>query len=73
MSELVLFIRHLLLSSESYSYHVSVHSNFIYKAYIYHSVDGKQVIGHLVLKVVVGESEEEVLHAFKDMTISQYQ
>ena len=52
---------------------MSVHSSFIYKVYIYHSVDGKQVIGHLVLKFVVGESEEEVLHVFKDTSISRYQ
>ena len=31
------------------------------------------MIGHHVLKVVVEESEEEMLHAFKEVTIDQYQ
>ena len=31
------------------------------------------MIGHHVLKVVVEESEEEMLHAFKEITIDQYQ
>ena len=68
-SELMLFIRRLSLSSESHNVRL-----FIAVFYnVYHSVDGKQVIGHHVLKVVVGESEEEMLHVFKDTTISQYQ
>ena len=50
---------------------MSVYSSFIYKTY--RSVDGNQVSGHHVLKVVVGEPEEEMLHVFKDMTISRYQ
>ena len=49
----------------------SVQSNFIDK--MFHSVDGKHVIGHCVLKVVVGEPEEEKFHVFKEMTIDQYQ
>ena len=31
------------------------------------------MIGHHVLRVVVEESEEEMLHVFKEITIDQYQ
>ena len=37
-----------------------------------HSVDGKQTTGHNVLRVVVGELEEELFHVFKEMTINRY-
>ena len=59
------------LSSENHNSYVSVQNSFIKR--INYAVDGKQVIGHHALRGVVEESEEEMLHVFKEMTIDQYQ
>ena len=59
------------LSSENHNSYVSIQNSCI--KCINYTVDGKQVIGHHVLRGVVEESEEEMLHVFKEMTIDQYQ
>ena len=41
------------------------------KMYLF--VDGKQLIGHRVPKVVVKELEKEMLHVFKKLTLDWYQ
>ena len=51
--------------------HISASSSFTDK--MCHSVDGKQMTGHHVLKVVVGELEREMLYVCKEVTMSQYQ
>ena len=56
------------LSSENHNSYVSVQNKCINYA-----VDGQHLIGHHVLRGVVEESEEEMLHVFKEMTIDQYQ